>query len=195
MMVNSNLSKTNNIKSTQSMETYISDNITSLATSNKRSNGARYASIKAGIRTGLQSPFLGVGQGLGTAYIAKNFTSEERKNGEVKMWLTNQQKQGIMKAPIGAMNEYVQRFAENGCIGLTVFLTPFIFVLYRAVKILLKSNGQSLELITLLSALVGCLVAGMNGSLNLMFTVWVVLGLLYAAILVNENTGSINERA
>lgn len=195
MMVNSNLSKTNNIKSTQSMETYISDNITSLATSNKRSNGARYASIKAGIRTGLQSPFLGVGQGIGTAYIAKNFTSEERKNGEVKMWLTNQQKQGIMKAPIGAMNEYVQRFAENGCIGLTVFLTPFIFVLYRAVKILLKSNGQSLELITLLSALVGCLVAGMNGSLNLMFTVWVVLGLLYAAILVNENTGSINERA
>lgn len=163
---------------------YISNNLTSLATSNKRSNGARYALIKSNLRIGANHFWLGVGKGLTGAYISNNFTYEEKQNKEVNMWITNQKKEGVLRYGLGAMNEYVGRFAETGIIGLVVFLLPFIYIEFKLLKTIrsIQANEQ-IKILLLFTGLMGTMVAGMNGSLHVFYSTWVILGLCYAAIL------------
>lgn len=166
----------------QVADNYISKNFTSLASDNQRSNGARYALIKSNLRIGMDNIFFGVGKGLTGAYVSANFTEKEKQNKEVKMWVTNQKKEGVLRYGLGAMNEYVGRFAETGIIGLIAFLCPFFYILYKLFKTLKPSSYYSNKILLLLTSLVGVMVAGMNGSLNIFFSTWIVLGLCYAAV-------------
>lgn len=152
----------------QVADNYISKNFTSLASDNQRSNGARYALIKSNLRIGMDNIFFGVGKGLTGAYVSANFTEKEKQNKEVKMWVTNQKKEGVLRYGLGAMNEYVGRFAETGIIGLIAFLCPFFYILYKLFKTLKpSSNIIQIKILLLLTSLVGVMVAGMNGSLNI----------------------------
>lgn len=167
----------------QVVDNYISKNLTSLASDNQRSNGARYALIKSNLRIGMDNIFFGVGKGLTGAYVSANFTEKEKQNKEVKMWVTNQKKEGVLRYGLGAMNEYIGRFAETGIIGLIAFLCPFFYILYKLFKTLKpSSNIIQIKILLLLTSLVGVMVAGMNGSLNIFFSTWIVLGLCYAAV-------------
>lgn len=167
----------------QGVDNYISKNFTSLASDNQRSNGARYALIKSNLRIGMDNIFFGVGKGLTGAYVSANFTEKEKQNKEVKMWVTNQKKEGVLRYGLGAMNEYIGRFAETGIIGLIAFLCPFFYILYKLFKTLKpSSNIIQIKILLLLTSLVGVMVAGMNGSLNIFFSTWIVLGLCYAAV-------------
>lgn len=167
----------------QVVDNYISKNLTSLASDNQRSNGARYALIKSNLRIGMDNIFFGVGKGLTGAYVSDNFTEKEKQNKEVKMWVTNQKKEGVLRYGLGAMNEYVGRFAETGIIGLIVFLCPFFYILYKLFKSLKPSqNNIQIKILLLLTSLIGVMVAGMNGSLNIFYSTWIVLGLCYAAM-------------
>ena len=167
----------------QVADNYISKNLTSLASDNQRSNGARYALLKSNLRIGMDNIFFGVGKGLTGAYVSDNFTEKEKQNKEVKMWVTNQKKEGVLRYGLGAMNEYVGRFAETGIIGLIVFLCPFFYILYKLFKSLKPSqNNIQIKILLLLTSLIGVMVAGMNGSLNIFYSTWIVLGLCYAAM-------------
>lgn len=167
----------------QGVDNYISKNFTSLASDNQRSNGARYALIKSNLRIGMDNIFFCVGKGLTGAYVSANFTEKEKQNKEVKMWVTNQKKEGVLRYGLGAMNEYIGRFAETGIIGLIAFLCPFFYILYKLFKTLKpSSNIIQIKILLLLTSLVGVMVAGMNGSLNIFFSTWIVLGLCYAAV-------------
>lgn len=167
----------------QVADNYISNNLTSLASDNQRSNGARYALLKSNLRIGMDNIFFGVGKGLTGAYVSDNFTEKEKQNKEVKMWVTNQKKEGVLRYGLGAMNEYVGRFAETGIIGLIVFLCPFFYILYKLFKSLKPSqNNIQIKILLLLTSLIGVMVAGMNGSLNIFYSTWIVLGLCYAAM-------------
>ena len=176
-----------------SVNNYISNNLSSLASTDQRSNGARYALIKSNLRIGMDKLFFGVGKGLTGAYVSANFTEKEKQNKEVKMWVTNQKKEGVLRYGLGAMNEYVGRFAETGIIGLIAFLCPFFYILYKLFKALKPSpNAIQIKILLLLTSLIGVMVAGMNGSLNIFYSTWIVLGLCYAAVfnkkLDNERT-------
>lgn len=168
---------------------YVDNNLFSLLESNKRSNGARYALIKSNLRIGANHFWLGVGKGLTGAYISDNFTYEEKQNKEVNMWVTNQKKDGVLRYGLGAMNEYVGRFAETGIIGLAIFLFPFIYVVLELLKKLKSSrDDEQVKILMLLTSLIGVMVAGMNGSLDVFYGTWIILGLCYAALLCkNEN--------
>ena len=127
--------------------------------------------------------FFGAGKGLTGAYVSANFTEKEKQNKEVKMWVTNQKKEGVLRYGLGAMNEYVGRFAETGIIGLIAFLCPFFYILYKLFKALKHSpNAIQIKILLLLTSLIGVMVAGMNGSLNIFYSTWIVLGLCYAAV-------------
>lgn len=166
-----------------SVNNYISNNLSSLASIDQRSNGARYALIKSNLRIGMDNLFFGVGKGLTGAYVSANFTEKEKQNKEVKMWVTNQKKEGVLRYGLGAMNEYVGRFAETGIIGLIAFLCPFFYILYKLFKALKHSpNAIQIKILLLLTSLIGVMVAGMNGSLNIFYSTWIVLGLCYAAV-------------
>ena len=166
-----------------SVNNYISNNLSSLASIDQRSNGARYALIKSNLRIGMDNLFFGAGKGLTGAYVSANFTEKEKQNKEVKMWVTNQKKEGVLRYGLGAMNEYVGRFAETGIIGLIAFLCPFFYILYKLFKALKHSpNAIQIKILLLLTSLIGVMVAGMNGSLNIFYSTWIVLGLCYAAV-------------
>ncbi len=178
------MSRGKNVVTVQDMATRsVKDNFLSLASGTKRSNGARYALIMSHIRVGLQHPLFGVGCGLSSAYVAENFTAKEKKIREVSSWIRYQEKRGPFArgyAVPDAMNEFVSRFSSSGLLGLGVFLFPFGLL---ALKLLKRWRVyKDLEAMFVLLALISSLVAGCNGSLNLIYAVWILLGLGYAMV-------------
>ena len=175
---------------------YVNSNITSLSVSNQRSNGARYALIKSGVRVWLESPVLGVGKGLGSAFIIDHFTQDEANNKEVHMWITDSNEQGLLRYSLGTMTEYFTRLVETGTVGLLIFLCPFIYILYGLGKRLLlanKDNSISYEF-WLFIIIVANLASGMNGSVNLIPFVWIILGVGYSYIHQNSVNNIKNDK-
>lgn len=172
-----------NMDQEMTIASYMEDNMGSLGSATKRSNGARYALIRANIRTGLEHPVLGVGNVLGSAYTVHNFNDADLSNHEVHMWVTNYNKEGGLRYGLGAMNEYVSRFADNGTIGLIVFTFPFVYVLLRLLKYFRTSvKEEQLKVMIVSISLIGSAVAGCNGSLTLLYAYWVILALSFAVV-------------
>lgn len=162
---------------------YMEDNVESLGSANKRSNGARYALIRANVRTGLDHPILGVGNILNSAYTIHNFNEADLENTEVHMWVTNYHKKGALRYGFDAMNEYVSRFANNGIIGLITFILPFVYIIFNLLKCFKRSKGmEQLKIMIVGISLIGSAVAGCNGSLTLLYTYWVILAFSYAMV-------------
>ena len=88
-----------------------------------------------------------------------------------------------------AMNEFVSRFSSTGILGLGTFLFPFAYVLLRLLKKWVIR--KDLTAMMMMLALISSMIAGCNGSLNLMYAVWLLLGLSYAVAFGRER--SMNE--
>ena len=178
---NSNKSNDNNQETT--IASYMEDNVGSLKSANKRSNGARYALIRANIKTGMEYPILGVGDVLSSAYTVHNFNEADLANTEVHMWVTNYNKMGVLRYGFNAMNEYVSRFANNGIIGLIAYILPLIYVALRLLKCFKCSGGiEQIKIMITGISLIGSAVAGCNGSLSLLYAYWVILAFAYAMV-------------
>ena len=179
----------NNQKKVSASE-FINDNVGSLASSSKRSNGARYALIRSNLATGLEYPVFGVGSVLTSAYTVNNFNEYDLNNKEVSMWVNDYKTQGVMKYSLDGMNEYISQFAKHGFIGLLLFLLPGLYALVGLLRKLKVTHGaEQRKVYTVFLALIGTLVAGCNGSLTLLYTYWVVLAFAYAIIFEGENRG------
>ena len=176
-MQNSNKSKEMTIAS------YMQDNVGSLGSATKRSNGARYALIRANIRTGVEHPILGVGEVLNSAYTVHNFNEVDLANTEVHMWVSNYNKMGVLRYGFDAMNEYVSRFAFYGIFGLIIFIFPIFYALMSLFKYFKYSEGiEQLKIMIVGISLLGSAVAGCNGSVSLLYAYWVILAFSYAVI-------------
>lgn len=176
----------NKINNNTSASEYITNNVVSVTDNNARSNGARYALIMSNARIAADHILIGVGNGLSARYIPDYFSDEEKRIKEINTWINNQREYGILRYPIGAMNEYINRLVETGILGLFAFLYPFIYVFYKYFKTI-ESNKKNINILFLITALLGSLVAGMNGSLNVIYSSWIILGLSYAAVLEKKN--------
>ena len=106
---------------------YIEDNVGSLASSNKRSNQARYALLKANTKVGLEHPMLGVGTMLNGAYVVEHFDDFDLQSSEVQQWIDAYWEMGPLKHNFDAMNEYITVFATTGILGLLCLLFPFVY--------------------------------------------------------------------
>lgn len=99
------------------------------------------------------------------------------------MWVNDFKKQGGLKYSLDGMNEYVSRFAEYGFLGLLIFLFPAGYALVVLLKKIKYTHGdEQRKIYTIWLSLIGTLVAGCNGSLNLLYTYWVILAFSYAII-------------
>ena len=169
----------------------INDNVISLAEPGKRSNGARFALITSNFRVFLEHPLIGVGTGLSAPYVVDQYTLHDKQYAEVRLWILNQNKNGIFASNSSiksALNEYITRLAQHGIIGLIIFLIPFIFLGIRLLKILTNTYGnQQLNIFTIIFSLISMLVAGCNNSVNVIFAIWLVMGLGYAVIFSERN--------
>ena len=175
------------IESLQVAKKALDDNLMSLASGNKRSNGARYALIKSHMRTGMQHPILGVGNGLASVFTEKNFTKEEARNGEVANWIRYQHEYGPLdgkRCVPGAFNEFVNRFSNNGLLGLSVFLFPYLYILFRLFK---KMRRGSIEALSAILLLASALASGCNNNIDIFYSTWILLGLSYVLVFGKNN--------
>lgn len=161
----------------------LEDNVGSLGSANKRSNGARYALIRANMKTGLEHPVWGVGNILGSAYTVHNFNDADLANNEVHLWVTNYYKEGPLRYGLDAINEYVSRFAYNGILGLISFLFPLGYILFRVIECFRLTEGrEQLKILIVGISLIGSAVVGFNGSLTTLYAYWVILAFSYAMV-------------
>ena len=174
----------------QEMHEYLADNVGSLASQNKRSNIARYALIKSNIKTGLQHPILGVGYLLNGAYTVANFDEFDMTSGEVQKWITDYYAQGPLKSNFDAMNAYVTSFSTTGILGLLCLISPFIYGMILLLKKIFTCQvlDERVRLGCLLISLIASLVAGCNGSLTLIYAVWILLAIVYLVVLEESST-------
>lgn len=165
---------------------YINDNVTSVV-GNKRSNSARFASVRATFLTGLHHPLFGVGMGLSTAYVNANFTKDDLNNNEVRNWSQYIKREGVLKSPIPVLNQFSIMFAHFGIIGLLLFLLPLFYVLYGILKLL--NSGLNIEFACLSVAYLATVAAMLSNSAFL--TYYIMTGILISYIRI-KNRGSNN---
>lgn len=191
--INVYTNKITNHNEQYSVKSVLNDNLFSLLSADKRSNGARYALIKTNLRIASQYPLLGVGTGLGKAYMINNYTESEKANEEVAMWIRNTEKYGICASGQGlgsAMNEFITRLSQTGIIGLSVYLLPFLVTIYRLLIIGIKEKNIDAKMLAVI--MISILVSGCNGSVNVIYSIWIFLGISFALIhgeLSPENYG------
>lgn len=110
---------------------YVSQNITSVV-GNKRSNSARQANVVATTKIGIQHPLFGVGLGMKDVYLDKNLLPDDRRNSEVANWSKYMYEKGPVKSGYPILNQLSVILAEQGFIGLLMFLFP-VCVLGRGI--------------------------------------------------------------
>lgn len=169
---------------------YLEDNVTSLASENKRSNQARYSIIKTNFYIGLDHPLFGVGSSLRSAYVKDYLPEDGKNNEEIQMWLTNQRKQGILKFGIPSLSEYTTRFAETGVIGVLLFLTIPLILVILLLKNIIKKRSSYLQVcpfVFFFISLSGVVASGLGDSINITYCYWILLGVGYTMCLSKQD--------
>ena len=115
-------------------ESYLSNNVASVAKTSARSNSARFGNVKAMFNIGAAHMWTGAGKGFVSAYMPDYMDSESAKNGEIKLWTDYMREKGILKSGFPTLNQYAGFFAEAGLIGLILFLTPIVYIVYKYAK-------------------------------------------------------------
>jgi len=179
---------THKVGMNKAVAAYMENNVGSLASSNKRSNQARYALIKSNFKIGLEHPLLGVSPMLNGAYVVDHFDAFDLQSYEVRQWIAAYQKMGPLKHNFDAMNEYITVFATTGILGLSCLLFPFAYGCIGLFLRIRKCADLSIKnkLCCLLIATISSLVAGCNGSLILLYGIWILLPFVYLAITDKE---------
>ena len=115
-------------------ESYLSNNVASVAETSTRSNSARFGNVKAMFNIGAAHMWTGVGKGFVSAYMPDYMDSESAKNGEIKLWTDYMRGKGILKSGFPILNQYVGFFAEAGLVSLLLFLMPIVYIVYKYSK-------------------------------------------------------------
>lgn len=170
----------------ENLVSYIDDNLVSTVKTNIRTNNTRFANIIAMVKVGLSKPILGVGTHLKDAYMIENIPEFATKDDETKLWIRQLKKEGL-KSNFPALNQYIYVFAENGIIGLIIFVFPIIYIIYIIYKnsFLLKN----FDFMTIFIVFIGQLFA-MLGH-DYLITYPISLGLIY--FYLNSYSKSKNE--
>lgn len=171
------------ISHTQSIQAYFGANVASVASTNQRSNGARYAIMGANFKIGLAHPLFGVGFTLRDAYIRDYLSESGKSDAEVQMWIKNQKEKGILKSGFPNLGEYTTRFAETGLVGLILFLVPPLVLLKRLLCLINEKRKDITDVspyVFFCISFLGVLASGIGDSLNLIYSYWILLGLGYA---------------
>lgn len=164
-----------------SIEDYMESNVSSLVDKDSRSNRARLSNLVANINTIIEYPILGVGTGLKDAYIDKNLPDFAYDDYEVmEHWHKLMIEEGVLKSGYPALNKYADVTVQNGIIGLLMYLSVLIYLLYNIFKYK-NLLMQDFRIICLIISMIGLLMAQI-GNANLINCNGIVWGLLYCVI-------------
>lgn len=169
---------------------YMQDNVTSLASTNKRSNNARYSIMLADLKIGIDYPILGVGKNLRDAYVPDYLPQMAEGNKEIERWNLDMHKFGVLRFGFPRLSEYATRFAESGILGLLVFLCVPLFLLRQLLMRLFKSStvyDKKIIYLFFSLSLIGILTAAIGGNINSRYCYWILLGLGFAMCSKSRN--------
>ena len=183
----------NNSSYLMSIEGYMESNVVSLTDKDARSNSARLSNLVANLNTIVEYPFFGVGTGLKDAYLDKNLPDFAYDNKEVmNNWHRYMVEKGVLKSGYPTLNKYADVAVQNGIIGLLMYLSVAIYLLYNIFRYR-KLLVQDYRIICLIISMVGLLMAQISNAalVNCSGIVW---GLLYCMIEnMKYKKGKINE--
>lgn len=170
------------------LEEYLQNNIVGVTNENMGSNGARFAIINNDLRVGKDHCLIGVGSNLKSAYTTYYFTEKELAIREIKKCRQLQYEQGVLKTGYPNVSEFSLRFAENGILGLFIYIVPIIILFFLMFKtkreiFLLFNDFEINTIVCMLISLVGCFVSGGSSVLTTIQSYWILLGLMYAYVL------------
>lgn len=166
---NETINKSDN---TKVLSEYIDENVLSAIKPKARSNTARFENIISTTKVGLQHPILGVGKSLKDAYIFNNLP--EVHNTEIKTW-KKLFKEKVLNSPFPIVNQYALVLAENGFLGLFIFIVPIIYFFCQIFIYRMKLNN--IEFLTLFIIFTGQLLAMLTGAFFMTYPL--CLGLLF----------------
>lgn len=178
-----NYSSVLNSQTNVTVKSYIDDNMESLASPDKRSNRARYSVMEANFKIGLSHPLLGVGYSLRQAYTKDYLSEEGLHNNEIKGWLMDQERLGLIKSGFPPLGDYFVRFAETGIIGVSLFLVfpgYLFYLLYHRIFQEEKNELCRLTYIFFSISLIGVMTSGIGDTLNVTYCYWTLLGIGYS---------------
>jgi hypothetical protein len=176
---------------------YVQNNIEGITNEKEGSNGTRFAIIKNDIRVGKDNFIFGVGSNLKGAYTTNYFTDDESVIPEIHNCKNLQHTQGILKTGYPNVSEYSQRFAENGIIGLLIYILPIFilsFVTWRNRKKYSYTDEEINMLACTFISLIGCFASGGSGVLTTIHTYWILLGIMFAYVMIPKNNDTLTDR-
>lgn len=161
----------------QLLKDKVAQNVTSVATTNKRSNSARYGITLANLYIGMEHPLFGVGQGYESLYMKDKFPAFARDNEEINNWTNELHEKGILRGGYPNLNQISAVFSWSGVIGVILFLfLPVYSGIYylKDGKILNSPEGT-----TIFITMIGQLLGLMSGQFTYTYAFSLALFILY----------------
>ncbi len=181
--------KINKQKEQETFKNYIDNNLMSTIKLDSRSNKARLSNAIAMTKVGLSNPVLGVGKGLKDVYIVENIPEFAKKDKETNIWITKFKEKGF-KSTFPVLNHYAYVFAENGIIGLIIFILPILYVFYMICKN--KFLLRNFDFMIMIIAFIGQLFSMLGQTYFMTYPVSLGLVFLYINGITNKKNESIN---
>lgn len=167
----------------------IDNNLYSLTEFEKRSNSARYPMMLANIQLGIDNPIFGVGPYLRDPYIPEYILKFGENSGEIKFWIDEQKRQGILKYRFPPLGEYTTKVASIGFVGLFIFLLPFVYLVYKifyliwARIIIYQDDKNVIPIIFFLISYLGTMIVGIGDTFYAFGIIYILLGIGFAVII------------
>ena len=163
------------------VEGYVQQNLTSVV-GNKRSNKARKANVLATVRIGMEHPFFGIGHGLKDMYLDKRLEPEDFQDHEVANWSVYMYEKGPLKSAYPTLNQLAGVFAEQGILGLFIFLFPICYIFIKLWK--RKSLLYDCSIACISISLIGLIVAFFSNIAMIYY--YVAIGFMLIAVNCNQ---------
>jgi hypothetical protein len=163
-------------------------NISGINDLNNGSNNSRLGYIVATTKIGLAHPVFGTGRELFNYYVADNSPAFTDENQEYQTWKRYFKDFGLM-AGYPQICEYSTLLAKNGIIGLSIFLMPLLFVLYKLFSKIISNrmaDTSSISNCLVVISLTGMALTGFSNNINITYCYWVILGVAYTCLEKNN---------
>ena len=159
--------------------------IESITNPNNYSNIARIGLMRTAINMGVDNPVAGVGLGQFAFNANKYVNPNALISHEVQNWLDNN-----TEAWTPAFSIHTRILAEQGVIGLIIWITLWSYVLFKILK-KWKSKKEDYYGLTLIVSICGVLAAGFNADTYAFAPYWILLA-LSICYLTNTKNKKIN---
>lgn len=146
----------------------------SLSDSDNMSNVARLGMMRAALNVGKDNPVFGVGIGQFGFYASQYVDERALASNEVQNWVNPKLETNFWPPSFSLYNRIV---AEQGIIGILLWLNIGIYCLYRLIKRVYTTRNDFLG-IALLMSFIGIAICSLNADTFAYISLWILMPLI-----------------